>query len=181
MCMIIMICHLKGFLYSIILKMSFILIQLLTTLENKILDEHKHLQKCFMISPLYLSCYNKELIGVLYLMVCMRCVLSMDIVLCHRSLLHQPTIHVYWHHKPHFCQTTHDLLHIPVRAPSSQLAVPQRCWKLYWALGFFLDGHIMSLMIAYIFFYWKAFLNKFNYTLVIIQHDFTTPVNRENL
>lgn len=51
--------------------MSLTLTQLLTPLENKILDENKSLQKDFVISSLYSFCYYKELISTLHIMAFM--------------------------------------------------------------------------------------------------------------
>lgn len=109
--------------------------------------------------------------------------LSMDIVLCHLLLLHQLTIHVHWHHKPHLTSLSNGSWFITHPSESSLLTVSSspKVLETLLSLGFILDGHIMSLIIAYSFFwYCKAFLNKFNYTLVIIQHGSTSPVKREN-
>lgn len=81
--------------------MSLTLTQLLTPLENKILDENKSLQKDFMISSLYSFCYYKELISTLHIMAFMSYIQSMNIVLCHLTLLQKLTIHVYRDHMPH--------------------------------------------------------------------------------
>ena len=81
--------------------MCLIIIKLLTSLKNKILDKKKILQEdlCDII-PLF-TLVLKELMCILHIMSYMRYVLSVDIILCHLPLLHKLRLHFYWDHMPH--------------------------------------------------------------------------------
>lgn len=128
LCVIIMIFHSRGLLYSIMFKVSLILMQLLTTLKNKVLDKNKFFQKNAVLSSLHSPWYHHKVSQYFIHNGIHEICTSIDIVLCYLPLLHRLTLHVYWDDMPHLTSLSNGswfIIHSRAKLTSHSLQYPK--------------------------------------------------------